>query len=109
MKQNYCISISFNNKPGFIIRVALILERRGHSIHSIHINEREADAYSEMILVGSGDPAKLDQIIKQISKLVDVISVEPAEEQISVSEEAATLVSLSNYAYNSIKTKAAVS
>lgn len=106
MNHNYCLSILFNNKPGFIIRVALVLERRGHSIHSITIAERAHERFSRMTLIGSGNPEKLEQIVKQLAKLVDVVSIDSAEEHMTSGEEAA-LIPLSSYGAESFKVKTA--
>jgi acetolactate synthase-1/3 small subunit len=77
---NHTYSIMYNTKPGFVIRVALILERRGFDIESLIIAEAEMKGYSEMILKVKGSAEKSDQIIKQLSKLIDVIYVEEIKE-----------------------------
>lgn len=75
----YYFSILFNSKPGFVIRVALILERRGFEIQSLTIQHHQ-ESVAEMILKVSGVEEKKDQVIKQISKLIDVLEVSEVNE-----------------------------
>ena len=74
MKNTY--QIIFNSKPGFVIRIALLLERRSYEIESLEIVPSEKTGCSEMLLKVKGCVLKSDQILKQISKLVDVVYVE---------------------------------
>ena len=74
MKNTY--HIIFNSKPGFVIRIALLLERRSFEIESLEIEPSEKTGCSEMLLKVKGCDEKKDQILKQISKLIDVVYVE---------------------------------
>lgn len=74
MKEQISLFITFINNPGFVIRIALILERRGFALQSVRITD-ETPGMSALELQGQGDSTKKDQIIKQIEKLVDVKSV----------------------------------
>jgi acetolactate synthase small subunit len=74
MRKQVAISITFINNPGFIIRVALILERRGFTIQSLKVTD-EISGQSRLDLLTMGDPLKKDQVIKQIEKLIDVKSL----------------------------------
>ena len=67
------ITLKFANTPGSVIRIALVLERRAYSIKSLHIED--GDDFSNMMLTVTGEPEKFEQVIKQLAKLVDVISV----------------------------------
>jgi acetolactate synthase I/III small subunit len=75
METLHQISMHFINNPGIVIRVALVLERRGYSIMSLNIIPAAEGNYAEMKIAATGNPAKLDQIIKQLSKLIDVYYV----------------------------------
>ena len=72
---DYSFSLIFNNKPGFVIRVALILERRSFSIKSLFINSEFNNQFSEMFLTISGPELKYEQVQKQLLKLIDVVSL----------------------------------
>jgi acetolactate synthase I/III small subunit len=76
----YILSLNFNNNPGMIIRAALVFERRGHAISSLKINQHAGQKEAEMLIKASGDPARTEQIIRQLGKLIDVISVKQLSE-----------------------------
>jgi acetolactate synthase small subunit len=82
MDKRYKIAIHFSNKPGAIIRIALILERRGFIIESLETFP-SLEGHSQMFLSIKGSTEKFEQILKQLSKLVDVMS---AEEKIEKTE-----------------------
>jgi acetolactate synthase small subunit len=70
----HTISVLVRNQPGVLVRVALVFARRGYNIESLVVS---ADAgnniLSRMTITCSGDPDTLEQIIKQVAKLVDVV------------------------------------
>ena len=69
------ISILVRNKPGVLVRVALVFARRGYNIESLVVSADAANAaFSRMTITCSGDPETLEQIIKQLTKLIDVVS-----------------------------------
>jgi acetolactate synthase-1/3 small subunit len=70
----HTISILVRNKPGVLVRVALVFARRGYNIESLVVSADVANGeFSRMTITCSGDPDTLDQIIKQVTKLVDVV------------------------------------
>src|SRR5215813_12684885 len=70
----HTISILVRNKPGVLVRVALVFSRRGYNIESLVVSPDVADgAFSRMSITCSGDPETLEQIIKQCTKLIDVV------------------------------------
>ncbi len=69
----HTISLLVNNRPGVLIRIALVFSRRGFNIDSVVVSPIKDLEFSRMSLVASGDPQTLDQIIKQLNKLVDVL------------------------------------
>jgi acetolactate synthase I/III small subunit len=80
METLHQISMHFINNPGIVIRVALVLERRGYSIMSLHITPATDGNHARMKIAATGNPAKMDQIIKQLSKLIDVYYVSETDE-----------------------------
>lgn len=69
----HTISAYVANKPGVLARIALTFARRGYNIDSLVVSPGRDGRYSRMTISASGDPSGLDQIIKQLNKLVDVI------------------------------------
>lgn len=69
----HTISILVRNKPGVLVRVSLVFSRRGYNIDSLVVSPVTGSDFSRMTITCSGDPAVLDQIIKQLAKLIDVV------------------------------------
>jgi len=70
----HTISVLVRNQPGVLVRVALVFARRGYNIESLVVSADPGSAdFSRMTITCSGDPDTLEQIIKQVAKLVDVV------------------------------------
>jgi acetolactate synthase-1/3 small subunit len=69
----HTISLFVHNKPGVLVRVALVFARRGYNIESLVVSPGAKEDFSRMTITCSGDPETLEQIIKQLAKLVDVV------------------------------------
>ncbi|HEY4186418.1 MAG TPA: acetolactate synthase small subunit [Polyangia bacterium] len=70
----HTISILVRNKPGVLVRVALVFSRRGYNIESLVVSPDVADGeFSRMSITCSGELETLEQIIKQCTKLIDVV------------------------------------
>ena len=70
----HTISILVRNKPGVLVRVALVFSRRGYNIESLVVSTDVANGdFSRMTITCSGQPETLEQIIKQVTKLIDVV------------------------------------
>ena len=84
MEHKHTISVLVSNKPGVLIRVAGLFSRRGYNIDSLAVGTTEDPDISRMTIVVSGDDNVLEQVEKQLYKLIDVIRVFdiPAEKQI---------------------------
>jgi acetolactate synthase-1/3 small subunit len=74
MKQ-HVVSALVENRAGTLSRVSGLFSRRGFNIDSLTVGETEDTSISRMTIAVSGDDAVLEQIIKQLGKLVDVIAV----------------------------------
>jgi acetolactate synthase-1/3 small subunit len=70
----HTISLYVANKPGVLNRIAQVFARRGYNIDSLVVSESTNADYSYMNIVASGDGETLVQIIKQLNKLIDVVS-----------------------------------
>jgi acetolactate synthase-1/3 small subunit len=78
MKQ-HVVSALVENRAGTLSRVSGLFSRRGFNIDSLTVGETEDPSVSRMTIAVSGDDAVLEQIIKQLGKLVDVIAVRELE------------------------------
>jgi acetolactate synthase-1/3 small subunit len=71
----HTIAILVNDQPGVLQRVSGLFGRRGFNIESITVGSSEEEGLSRMVIVTSGDDHTLEQIQKQLYKLIDVIKV----------------------------------
>ncbi|MBT8046133.1 MAG: acetolactate synthase small subunit [Pontiella sp.] len=69
----HTLSVYVANKPGALARIAQVFARRGFNIESLVVSPAVDGNFSRMTISCSGDPSGLDQIIKQLSKLIDVL------------------------------------
>ncbi len=68
-------SLLVENEAGVLSRVAGLFSRRGYNIDSLTVGITENPIYSRMTVVANGEPEILEQIEKQLAKLVDVIEI----------------------------------
>ena len=71
----HIISTLVEDKPGVLQKVAGLFNRRGFNIDSITVGESEVDGLSRMIITVNADKKGLEQVTKQLNKLVDVIKI----------------------------------
>lgn len=71
----HTISILVNDQPGVMQRVSGLFGRRGFNIESITVGSSEEPGLSRMVIVTSGDDRTMEQVQKQLYKLIDVIKV----------------------------------
>ena len=89
--QKHTISILVNNQPGVLQRVAGLFGRRGFNIESITVGESEEPGLSRMVIVSTGDDHTMEQIAKQLYKLIDVIKVQDLSTYPMVARELALI------------------
>jgi acetolactate synthase-1/3 small subunit len=77
----HTIAILVEDLPGVMARVAGLFTRRGFNINSIAVGHSETPGISRMTIVVNGDEKVLEQVMKQLNKLIDVVRVRdiPAE------------------------------
>ena len=73
LHNTHTISVLVANKPGVLVRIALVFARRGYNIDSLVVSPTVNPKFSRMTITAKGDPQTLEQIIKNANKLVDVI------------------------------------
>jgi acetolactate synthase-1/3 small subunit len=72
-KDLHTIALLVRNAPGVLVRVAMVFSRRGYNIESLVVSPGARAGFSRMTVTCSGDPSILEQMIKQLAKLVDVV------------------------------------
>jgi acetolactate synthase-1/3 small subunit len=72
-KPIHTLSVYVSNKPGVLARVAQTFSRRGYNIESLVVSPAIDGHFSRMTIGVSGETDGLDQIIRQVSKLIDVL------------------------------------
>ncbi len=87
----HTLAVLVNDHPGVLTRVANLFGQRGFNIDSITVGSSEEEGLSRMIITTGGDEQRLDQLMKQLSKLIDVISVTHLSNAPMVSRELALI------------------
>lgn len=87
----HSISLLVANKPGVLIRIALVFNRRGYNIESLVVSPAHNGKFSRMNITASGDRKTLEQIIKQLNKLIDVIHAKDHTGEVAVEKELALI------------------
>ena len=72
----HTISVLVENKFGVLTRVAGLFSGRGYNIDTLNVGPTQEPPLSRMPILTRGDDATLEQIVKQLNKLVDVIAVQ---------------------------------
>lgn len=73
--QKHTVTALVEDKPGVLNRIASLFRRRGFNIESIVVGHSETPNFSRLTLVMDGDEAALEQVTKQLYKLIDVVKV----------------------------------
>lgn len=73
--KKHTIAVIVNDQPGVLQRVSGLFGRRGFNIESITVGTSEEAGLSRMVIVTTGDDHTLEQVTKQLYKLIDVIKV----------------------------------
>ena len=83
----HTLSVLVENRPGVLTRVAGLFARRGFNIHSLAVGPTEHPDVSRMTLVVDVEDLPLEQVTKQLNKLISVIKIVELEPQASVQRE----------------------
>ncbi len=75
MEQKHTLSVLVENHAGVLSRVAGLFSRRGFNIDSLAVGETSNPGISRITIVVNGDDYIVDQVSKQLNKLVDVIKI----------------------------------
>jgi len=74
-KRTHTICLYVQNKPGVLIRISLVFARRGYNIDSLIASPTQNPRFSFITIVAGGDETGIHNILKQLYKLVDVLTV----------------------------------
>jgi len=83
----HTLSVLVENKPGVLARIAGLFARRGYNIDSLAVGPTERDEVSRMTIVVSVEQSPLEQVTKQLNKLVEVIKIVELDGSASVNRE----------------------
>ncbi len=83
----HTISVLVENKFGVLTRIAGLFSGRGYNIDTLNVAPTQNPDTSRMTIVTRGDDATLEQIVKQLNKLVDVLKVDDFRENEYVDRE----------------------
>jgi len=80
--RHHILSVLVENKAGVLTRVASLFSRRAYNIVSLAVSPTEDDRFSRMTIVVDAEESPLEQVVKQLNKLIPVIKISeisPAE------------------------------
>ncbi len=87
----HTIAVIVENKSGVLTRIAGLFSRRSFNIDSLSVGATENPDYSRMTITVHGDRDVLEQVIKQLSKLINVIRVSELDPSESIERELAII------------------
>lgn len=91
LQQQHVITALVENHPGVLARVAGLFARRGYNIESLTVSVTQDPDMSRMTIVVGGDHTVLEQITKQLHKLIEVLRVVEYTETAAVERELALI------------------
>jgi acetolactate synthase I/III small subunit len=83
----HTLSVLVQNKPGVLARTAGLFSRRGYNIESLTVGVTENENISRMTIVVTGDDTVVEQVTKQLNKLIEVIKVSDLTKESYVDRE----------------------
>lgn len=89
-RQHIVVAI-VEDKPGVLMRVASLFRRRGFNIESLTVGHSEAPGLSRMTIVVDGESAPVEQVEKQLYKLIDVVKVSDLSQEDLIARELAMI------------------
>jgi acetolactate synthase-1/3 small subunit len=87
MSTTHTLSVLVENKPGVLARVAALFSRRGFNIESLAVGPTEHPTTSRMTIVVTVDDLPLEQVTKQLNKLINVLKIVELDPDSSVQRE----------------------
>jgi len=84
---HHILSVLVQNRPGVLARVASLFARRGYNIFSLAVAPAEEEGRSRITIVVDVESSPLEQIVKQLFKLIDVVKISELDPRRSVERE----------------------
>lgn len=75
MTERYTLSVLVENQPGVLSRVVGLFSRRGFNIHSLSVGTTQDSTVSRITIEVNGDAQTVEQVSKQLSKIIEVIKI----------------------------------
>jgi len=73
--KKHVISVLVENRPGALARIVELFSSRGYNIESLNVGHTEDPSISRITMVAKGDDRTIEQIVKQLRRLIDVLKV----------------------------------
>ena len=83
----HTLSVLVENKPGVLTRVSALFTRRGFNIHSLAVGPTEHEYVSRITVIADAEGRAMEQVTKQLNKLVNVLKIVELDSQTSVERE----------------------
>jgi acetolactate synthase I/III small subunit len=87
----HILSVLVENKPGVLTRISGLFARRGFNIRSLVVGESEDPRLSRMTITIDGDEHPVDQVTKQLHKLINVVKIRDLDPESMVARELALI------------------
>ena len=84
---HHILSVLVQNRPGVLARVSGLFARRGYNIVSLAVAPTEDDGFSRITIVVDVDSSPLEQVVKQLFKLIEVVKISELDPRRSVERE----------------------
>ena len=84
---HHILSVLVQNRPGVLARVASLFARRGYNIFSLAVAPAEEEGMSRITIVVDVDSSPLEQIVKQLFKLIEVVKISELDPRRCVERE----------------------
>lgn len=83
----HTLSVLVENKPGILARVASLFSRRGFNIESLAVAPTDDERFSRITILVDAESAPLEQVVKQLDKLINVVEIRELDPAQSVERE----------------------
>ncbi len=84
---HHILSVLVQNRPGVLARLSGLFARRGYNIFSLAVAPAEQDGFSRITIVVDLESASIEQIVKQLFKLIEVVKITELDPRSSVERE----------------------
>ena len=87
MSEKHTLSVLVENKPGVLTRVSALVTRRGFNSHSLAVGPTEHEDISRITVIADAEGLAMEQVTKQLNKLVNVLKIVELDPDTSVERE----------------------